>query len=122
MPWWHVTETERTEMERKRTELEFDVLRATLSRLDELRGPGFLIEAVAEQDRTGRITRQICAKVSPELVEQVDGVTSVLGLSKRRFIEAALVDAVQRAHAIMADEGLFDALDEANARRPREAA
>lgn len=108
-------------MERRRTELESVVLRATLSEMDSLRG-GLLVEAVAENDRTGRITRQICAKVAPELVDQVDNVVSVLHLSKRRFIEAAVVDAVARAEAIMKEEGLYEALDEFHGLKREEAA
>jgi hypothetical protein len=78
----------------------------------ELRGPGFLLDAVIEQDRQGRLTRQICAKVAPQLADDLDSVVTELKVSKRRFIEAAIVDAVERAKAIMQAEGLFEAIDE----------
>jgi hypothetical protein len=81
-----------------------------------------LVDAMAEQDTSGRITRQICAKVAPELIDKVDSVLAVLHVSKRRFIEAAIVDAVIRAEAIMQAEGLYDVLNEYHGFQKEEAA
>ncbi len=54
--------------------------------------------------------KNVCAKVSPQLVEEIDNVCSFLGISKRRFLEAALIDAVAQAHQIIEREGVADAL------------
>lgn len=55
--------------------------------------------------------KNVCAKVSPELSEQINKVCSLLHISKRRFLEAAFIEAVQKAHAIMDAEGLWEALE-----------
>jgi hypothetical protein len=52
-------------------------------------------------EASGVQTKNLCAKVTPELAEQVDEVCASLGLSKRRFLEAAFITAVARAHEIM---------------------
>ena len=57
--------------------------------------------------------KNVCAKVSPELAASIDEVVNLLGVSKRRFLEAAFVEAVQRAEAIMESEGVYDALEDA---------
>lgn len=55
--------------------------------------------------------RNVCAKLSVQLADEIDSVCSVLDVSKRRFIEAALLEAVAKAKAIMDDEGVWDVLD-----------
>lgn len=52
--------------------------------------------------------KNICAKCTPHLSDQVDEVVGLLGISKRRFLEAAIIDAVNKAHEIMRSEGVFD--------------
>ena len=56
-------------------------------------------------------TKNVCAKVSPELAAQIDDVVGLLGISKRRFLEAAFIEAVRRAEEIMEAEGVYEALD-----------
>lgn len=53
-------------------------------------------------------TKNLCAKVSPQLAQNVDAVCGFLGISKRRFIEASIVDALERAELIIQDEGLVE--------------
>jgi hypothetical protein len=54
--------------------------------------------------------KNVCAKVSIELSGEIDEVCNFLGVSKRRFLEAAFVDAVASAHEIMRREGLLSTL------------
>lgn len=54
--------------------------------------------------------KNVCAKVSIDLSREIDEVCGFLGISKRRFLEAAFVDAVDSAREIMRREGLFSAL------------
>lgn len=54
--------------------------------------------------------KNVCAKVSIELSSEIDGICNFLGISKRRFLEAAFVDAVASAHEIMRREGLLSAM------------
>lgn len=56
------------------------------------------------------LTKNVCARVSPQLADEIDNVVSLLGISKRRFLEAAFIEAVNRANEIMENEGLFDQL------------
>ena len=57
-------------------------------------------------------TRNVCAHVSKELAEEINQVCKFLDIKKRAFLEAAFVDAVQRAHEIMEAEGVHRILDE----------
>lgn len=57
--------------------------------------------------------KNVCAKVSVELSSEIDEVCNFLGVSKRRFLEAAFVDAVASAREIMRREGLFSLKSEA---------
>lgn len=54
--------------------------------------------------------KNVCAKVSPELSADIDAVCALLGISKRRFLEAAFIDAVQQAYNVLRAEGVEDAL------------
>lgn len=41
--------------------------------------------------------RNICAFITPELFEEIEGLCGVLDLSKRQFVEMALRDLVEKA-------------------------
>lgn len=58
--------------------------------------------------------KNVCAKVAPQLSDKIDEVCGLLGISKRRFLEAAFIEAVQKAEAIMEAEGLWEALSDDN--------
>lgn len=73
-------------------------------------GSGNLADMVIDQAESPEI-RNVCAKLSVKLAEEIDGVCAVLDVSKRRFIEAALLEAVFRAKKVMEQEGVFDVLD-----------
>ena len=53
--------------------------------------------------------KNVCAKVSPDLSDEIDRVSGFLGISKRRFLESAFIDAVETAQEIIRREGLFEA-------------
>ena len=63
--------------------------------------------------------KNVCAKVSLDLAAEIDEVAALLGITKRRFLEAAFVDAVQQAHQIMANEGVWESLDREAPPEPR---
>ncbi len=54
-------------------------------------------------------TKNVCAKVPPRLSDEIDGIVALLGIPKRGFIEAALIDAVNLAKDIMEREGVYEA-------------
>lgn len=56
----------------------------------------------------GAEIKNVCAKVSSELSAEIDEICSLLGVSKRRFLEATFLDAVATAREIMRREGLYE--------------
>lgn len=86
-----------------------------------------LVEAVVEHSElTGAPLvhiKNVCAKVSVRLSDSIDEVCALLGVQKRRFLEAAFMEAVERAHAIIEAEGVYELLThEAKASKSGEAA
>jgi hypothetical protein len=55
----------------------------------------------------GEQPRQLCAMVSPSLFREVESLCTLLSLSKREFIELALIEAISRAQIIAADVNPF---------------
>lgn len=53
------------------------------------------------------LTKNVCAKFSVELSDRIDNVCGLLGISKRRFMEAAVIDALEKSSQIMEAEGVF---------------
>lgn len=68
-------------------------------------------------DEFGEI-RNVCAKVPSPLADDIDEVVGLLGISKRRFLEAAFLDAVQKAKAIMEAEGAWSVAKARNSWKP----
>lgn len=60
-----------------------------------------LTDRLLEASDEGPQVRQMCAKVSPALIEELDQVCARLDLSKRRFIEAAVIEALARAREVI---------------------
>lgn len=52
--------------------------------------------------------RNLCAHISIPLADEIDALCSSLDISKRRFIEGALIDAVKRANAIVSQVQPFE--------------
>lgn len=61
----------------------------------------------------GAHIKNVCAKMSVQLVERLDNTISIIGCSKRRFVECALIAAMERAREIAEEEGLFEELEAA---------
>ncbi|MGE8450148.1 MAG: hypothetical protein ACN6OP_05875 [Pseudomonadales bacterium] len=67
---------------------------------------------LTDQVETSGQIKNVCAKVATELAEEIDGIVGLLGISKRRFLEAAMIEAVQKAKGILDAEGVWEWLDE----------
>lgn len=65
---------------------------------------GKLIDHMIEQGSAPEL-RQMCAKVSPVLHDRLEQLTSLLDMSKREFIEAAVIDALDRAEEVLERSG-----------------
>lgn len=56
----------------------------------------------------GQEFRNVCAHISIPLADEVDNLCASLDISKRRFVEGALIDAVKRSNAIVSQVKPFD--------------
>lgn len=56
-------------------------------------------------------TKNVCAKLSVELSDRIDSMVGLLGVSKRIWLEAAILDALEQSSRILEQEGVFDMLD-----------
>lgn len=73
-------------------------------------GNGHFTDMVLESAESPEI-KNVCAKLSVKLADEIDNVCAVLDVSKRRFIEAALLEAVSKAKEIMDQEGVWESLE-----------
>ena len=55
--------------------------------------------------------RNVCAKLSPELADRLDSMVSVLGISKRLFIERALIEALDQCDEIVEAHGVPEEIE-----------
>jgi len=56
------------------------------------------------------VLKNVCAKVSPQLSDDIDDICGLLSISKRRFLEAAMLEAVSKARYIIQREELDEVL------------
>lgn len=96
----------------KRTRFESIVTEKTLHLINGSDHGSLMDLASSDPDYQSQL-KNVCAKVSVQLSEKIDSVCGMLDISKRTFIEAALIQAVEQAEAVMEAEGLFDYLTEA---------
>lgn len=87
-----------------RSYLDSLVTEKVLGLLNDIRGSSDLVDRVESSD-----LKNVCAKVSVNLSDEIDRVTGFFGVSKRIFLESAFIDAVETAQEIMRREGLFEA-------------
>lgn len=69
-----------------------------------------LTDAVIESGAEPIPLRNVCAKLTVELAERIDRTAETLGVTKRQFIERALIDAMDQADAMVREVGVFDDL------------
>lgn len=58
--------------------------------------------------------KNVCAMITQELFDDLTGTCGLLDISKRSFIEMALIEALGKAHAILEQEGVYDRLSQAS--------
>lgn len=68
-----------------------------------------LVERVLEAnpEEAKKSMRNICAFISPELFQEIEEIRSLLEFSKRQIVEMALLDFVEKAKKIVADNNIF---------------
>jgi hypothetical protein len=57
------------------------------------------------------LTKNLCVKVTPGFNEKIEEICATLSMTKRRFIEACLVEGIQQAEKILEEEGFYEALE-----------
>lgn len=67
-----------------------------------------LIDQFASQAVIEGIMKNICASVSLELFQRVDNLCDALRISKRRFVELAILDALKNASAVLDEVKPFE--------------
>lgn len=71
-----------------------------------------LSELLIESGHADPLMKNLCTKVSIQLSDKIDNLCSILEISKRKFCEAAFIEAIQKAESIMHQEGVFAVMDE----------
>lgn len=94
----------------KRNELESLILEKSLSVVNGS-DRSAILEYALEEGHGDKFIKNVCAKVTTKLADDVANVCAALDIRQRRFIELALIDAVQRSNAIMDQEGVWEALE-----------
>lgn len=70
-----------------------------------------IADAVIESGAEPIPLRNVCAKLTVELAERIDRTAANLGVTKRQFIERALIDAMDQADAMLTEVGVWDEFD-----------
>jgi hypothetical protein len=55
--------------------------------------------------------RNVCAKVSNELADRLDNMCGLLDISKRRFVEAAIINALDEADRVVSEVNMTEAFE-----------
>jgi len=62
------------------------------------------LDMILESDEGKKLPlRNVCAKLHESLIERLDNTINNLGVSKRQFIEYAIIEALDRADEIIGD-------------------
>jgi len=71
--------------------------------------PDALVEAMIKQNPTEALPlRNVCAFVSQQLFDEIEGLCNTLSISKRRFVEMALIDLIDKANGIIEEVQPFE--------------
>jgi hypothetical protein len=71
-------------------------------------GTDMILEHLVDKDGQAIQLKNVCAKVSPKLADRLDSMCGLLDLSKRRFIEAAIINALDEADRVAAEVNMFE--------------
>ncbi len=78
------------------------------------RGAG-LLDAIPEHRLVDM--KNVCARLAPPLAARLQQTVELLGVTRRRFLEAAIIDALDMADRILESEGVPEALGEGRQRQ-----
>lgn len=68
----------------------------------------FLLEAALEDETVQKKhkMKNVCAMLSGDLTERLENVLNKIGITKREFLELAIIDALDKTEVIMEDAGI----------------
>lgn len=90
---------------------EFMHYRALAFKYSTLRNEDLSEKLLNEYGDQGQL-RNVCAKIAPELADRLDSMVSVLGISKRLFIERALIEALEQCDHILDAHGIPEEIED----------
>ena len=96
---------------RKRTQFERLVTQKSMDFVSNAQNEK-LTDFMIESGHADPIMKNLCTKVTTSLSDEIDNLCSLLDISKRKFCEAAFIEAIEKAQAIMREEGVFAVFDE----------
>lgn len=62
----------------------------------------------SQGNRVDRELRNVCAKVPVSLVDRLDNTLALLGISKREFVEMAIIEALDKVDKIEQEVDVFE--------------
>ena len=72
---------------------------------------GKILDQLLEEAGEYGPVRQMCAKVSHVVYEDLEQVCGLLDMSKREFIESAVIEALAKAHDVIDRSGVMEQLE-----------
>jgi hypothetical protein len=89
------------------------IKKALIFKQDGLSKNDELIEYVLENDVSVDLPiKQVCAKLTESLSKDIDRVSSILSLSKRKFIELAIINAISEFDEIAEEYSIYEYYDD----------
>lgn len=75
---------------------------------EDLDVPNSLREKLLQEGVSAPVYRNVCAKLEVNLVDRLDKTLGFLDISKRAFIEVAVVEALNRVEEILKESDVYD--------------
>jgi hypothetical protein len=72
---------------------------------------GVFVPATSIEEMSSVPLRNVCAKLAFPLVERLDNALGVLDISKRQFIELAIIEALDKVDQYLVDVDAFEYVD-----------
>lgn len=68
---------------------------------------GALVDQLLETDEAKKHVKNVCAKLTNEMVDSMENACSLLGISKREFIQLAVSDLLETFDEIASEYDMF---------------
>lgn len=83
-------------------------------------GDDRVVDLILDEDIEQKLpVKNVCAKMHVDLCNRLDDTVSLLQISKRKFIEMAIIDALNKSDLILEETGVTDYLEELEKRQAK---